>query len=143
MKYSERDQLQRMTGKELVALYNKITDGSLKKFTSRDVAIRRIIGLLPGKDEKPEEKKVEDKKSDDKKSDDKKSKSKKAKKFGKNDTITVEAEENPKRKGSQSYDRFELYTKFPNVIDFLVNGGKTADITWDLKHGFISIVEGE
>jgi len=51
--------------------------------------------------------------------------------------ITVKAKENPKRKGSASYDRFKLYDKSETVGDFLKKGGTRKDLDWDSEKGFI------
>lgn len=53
--------------------------------------------------------------------------------------ITVLSTSNPKRKGSGSYDRFELYKSGMTVKNFLDKGGKTADLTWDTRKGFIEV----
>lgn len=46
---------------------------------------------------------------------------------------------NPKRKGTPSYDRFELYTGCATVGDFIAKGGKRGDIIWDRDRKFIQI----
>lgn len=52
--------------------------------------------------------------------------------------IKVLAKENPKRKGSASFKRFELYSKHPTVGAFLKAGGKQLDLNWDMDKGFIN-----
>ena len=54
--------------------------------------------------------------------------------------ITVLTKKNPKREGSASYKRFELYTKNHTVESFLKAGGITPDLNYDVKHGFIKVV---
>ena len=56
-------------------------------------------------------------------------------------TITVLAEKNPKREGSASYDRFQLYYKNKTVEKFLAAGGTSADLRYDQKNGYVSIAE--
>lgn len=47
---------------------------------------------------------------------------------------------NPKKKGSASWDRFQLYlTTQGTVGDYLAAGGRRADLDWDVAHGFISV----
>ena len=74
------------------------------------------------KAEKPATKKVAEKadKSDDRK-------------------ITLVTKENPKRAGSASFERFELYKKAKTVADYVAAGGTTADIRFDEKAGHIKL----
>ena len=60
-------------------------------------------------------------------------------KYNDNDRIMVLVMENPKRKGSASYDRFQQYWSVNTVADALSGGITRADLIWDVKHGFISI----
>lgn len=53
--------------------------------------------------------------------------------------ITLLTKENPKREGSASYERFELYRKAKTVADFLEAGGTTADIRYDEAAGHIKV----
>ena len=53
--------------------------------------------------------------------------------------ITVLAEGNPKRAGSASYERFELYKDGMTVGEYIEAGGKRADVQWDVDHEHISI----
>jgi hypothetical protein len=46
---------------------------------------------------------------------------------------------NPKREGSQTYARFNLYQTGMTVGEFLAAGGKSVDIAWDEAHGFIKV----
>lgn len=46
---------------------------------------------------------------------------------------------NPKRPGSASHARFELYSQHTTVAAFLAAGGRRADLAWDLERGFISL----
>lgn len=60
-------------------------------------------------------------------------------KYNDNDRIMVLVAENPKRKGTASYDRFQQYHSINTVADALRDGITRADLIWDVKHGFISI----
>ena len=53
--------------------------------------------------------------------------------------IKVLAKENPKRKGTAAYQRFELYKKSTTVADFIAKGGRTIDLAYDQAHGFIKL----
>jgi hypothetical protein len=53
--------------------------------------------------------------------------------------ITVLTESNPKRPGSASFERFNLYRSGMSVGDFLRAGGKREDISWDRAHEFIRL----
>lgn len=54
-------------------------------------------------------------------------------------TITVLATENPKKKGSRAYEHFELYKTCTTVRSFLKAGGSKADLSWDVSHRFIQV----
>ena len=56
-----------------------------------------------------------------------------------NRKIKVLVKENPKREGSASYDRFELYSDCKTVQDFKDAGGTSADLRHDEEKGFIEI----
>jgi len=58
-------------------------------------------------------------------------------------SIIVLAKKNPKKVGTASYDRFQLYyDKKPRNVEVAVVAGLTlADIRWDVAHGFISLGE--
>jgi hypothetical protein len=53
--------------------------------------------------------------------------------------ITVLAKENPKRKGTNAFKKFELYKKHKNIASFLEAGGKRSSLRYDEKHGYIKI----
>jgi hypothetical protein len=53
--------------------------------------------------------------------------------------ITLLVDKNPKRQGSESYKRFEKYSNGLTVAEFLKKGGKSADISYDVAHGYISL----
>lgn len=50
-------------------------------------------------------------------------------------------ENNPKRVGSASHDRFALYSDGMTIGAAIEKGVKTDDIAWDVKKGFIEVVE--
>lgn len=50
-------------------------------------------------------------------------------------------EKNPKRAGSASYDRFQVYFTAKNIGDALAKGVTYADLSWDVGHGFISVTK--
>lgn len=54
-------------------------------------------------------------------------------------TITLLVTENPKKKGSQSAERFEGYTGAATVGEALAKGVKYADIAYDLGRQYIKL----
>lgn len=53
--------------------------------------------------------------------------------------ITLLTKENPKRKGTNAYKKFELYKKHKNIASFLEAGGKRSSLRYDEKHGYIKL----
>jgi hypothetical protein len=53
--------------------------------------------------------------------------------------ITVLVDKNPKRTGSVSAKRFDLYKTGMTVSEFISAGGKSADISWDVAHNYIKV----
>ena len=51
--------------------------------------------------------------------------------------ITVKAKENPKRKGTASFKRFELYKKNSTIGAYLKAGGTQRDLDWDAEKEFV------
>lgn len=49
------------------------------------------------------------------------------------------SENNPKRKGSKSFDKFAKYQDGMTVEQAAAAGITGADLAWDTKHGFIKI----
>lgn len=47
--------------------------------------------------------------------------------------------ENPKRKGSLSYDRFKLYKDGMTVEKYLEKGGRAPDLAYDAEHKYIKL----
>lgn len=54
--------------------------------------------------------------------------------------IKILVDGNPKREGSSSHKRFGMYKQNMLVSTALGAGVKTADIHWDVKHNYITIV---
>jgi len=52
-------------------------------------------------------------------------------------------EKNEKKAGSESYKRYENYKFARNKTDFMEMGGTNIDFNYDLKKGYISIVDKE
>ena len=48
--------------------------------------------------------------------------------------------QNPKKPGSAAHDRFALYATCATVGEFLARGGTRADLTHDVRKGYISVV---
>lgn len=55
--------------------------------------------------------------------------------------LTLNVEQNPKRPGTESHERFELYRRARTVGDYIAAGGRRADILWDSdpRRGFITL----
>ena len=53
--------------------------------------------------------------------------------------IKLLVKDNPKREGSASYNRFELYKSSKTVSEFIAAGGTRADLAWDAARGYIAI----
>ncbi len=53
--------------------------------------------------------------------------------------IKVLAAENPKRAGTASHARFELYSGVKTVADYVAAGGRRADLDWDVQHKFVEV----
>lgn len=67
---------------------------------------------------------------------------KRARLFKDDQRITVLSKKNPKREGSASFDRFELYEtgkRGMTVKQALEAGVTSGDLAWDSKHEYISI----
>jgi hypothetical protein len=56
-----------------------------------------------------------------------------------NQKIKLLSATNPKRTGSASFDRFELYKTCKTTDDFLAKGGRTGDLRYDEAAGFIEL----
>jgi len=61
--------------------------------------------------------------------------------YNQNSIITVVATSNPKRKGTLTYTRFELYKTGMTIADYIKAGGRTGDINYDIIAGFITVTD--
>lgn len=57
--------------------------------------------------------------------------------------IRVLAESNPKKPGSKTYERFELYEDGMTVQQFREKGGTSDDVKWDAERGFIKLEDAQ
>ena len=55
-----------------------------------------------------------------------------------NDTKISVVQQNPKRPGSKSHARFEMYKHARTRAQYIEAGGTTADFAYDLEHGFVT-----
>lgn len=55
--------------------------------------------------------------------------------------IRMLVDHNPKRKGSRSYDEFNLYRDGMTVNEWFQVGGSRASLKWDADKGFIELVK--
>ena len=53
--------------------------------------------------------------------------------------ITILVKENPKRKGTNAYKKFELYKKHKSIAQYLEAGGKRSSLRYDEKHEYIKL----
>ena len=141
-----------MASTELLNMYNNNSEKPAKKFRDRKTAVKRVTILIEekiallvesrGSSSSPKKKnlamektvKAIMEKGSETKSD---KKVKPLKTFDKTKIVLI-GTDNPKREGSKSWDRFELYTVHNTVESYLNNGGKRADLAWDQSHGFIT-----
>jgi len=54
-------------------------------------------------------------------------------------TIKILVEENPKREGSKTFERFKLYRNGMTVKQALEKGVTSADIRYDVEHEYIKL----
>lgn len=59
--------------------------------------------------------------------------------IGRDEVVRLLVDKNPKRPGSASYPRFELYKDGITVGDFIKAGGTMADVVWDFGHRLITL----
>lgn len=144
---------------DLVAIYNALSPRPVKKFSDRKAAETRVTKLL-------DEKKLVVRADHDENCihdcgnvflfavDSAPVEPRPSRASYSNDaTITVLADSNPKRKGSKSARRFDIYETGTTVGYYLDQCVKVmgkdarprfryhADLHWDVKHGFIEITE--
>lgn len=53
--------------------------------------------------------------------------------------ITIKTIDNPKRPGTLSHARYELYQDGMTVAEYLDAGGRTGDINYDVAEGYITL----
>jgi len=53
--------------------------------------------------------------------------------------ITIKTIDNPKRLGTLSHARYELYQDGMTVADYVAAGGRTGDINYDVAEGYIAL----
>lgn len=53
--------------------------------------------------------------------------------------ITILVMDNPKRKGTLTFDRFALYKDGMTVAEYVAAGGRTGDVNFDVEQGYISL----
>jgi hypothetical protein len=142
-------QLTELSMPELVELYNKKTEKPIKVFNKKSVAVERVWALYPVVENTTPTETTSENEDDMAKKNAAKKASKKsngggngkgrAPKFDLDAKIKVMVDENPKRKGTASYKRFEKYENGMKVADAIAKGVKTADIHWDVKHNYIAL----
>ena len=54
--------------------------------------------------------------------------------------IKILVENNPKRKGTLTYERVALYKDGMTVAEYVQAGGRTGDVNHDVEQGYISLV---
>ena len=113
----------------LVKLYNSLTDKPVKKFSTKPIALARVQTML-------ESYSLVEKET---LSTPVKTKGGRPGKITKDAVITLLVASNPKRIGTASYERFELYRNEMTVQEFLTTGGRRADLEWDVARKFIRI----
>jgi len=118
--------LESLSSKELVELFNKYSDKPVKKFADRATALKRVAAVLPVKNE-PKVKQV-------KGSDTAAIAKKEANRARK---ITILVEGNPK-KGTAAV-RFDLYKNGMTVGKYIELGGQLRDVNWDCHMAWISV----
>lgn len=124
-----------------------VAEDTTNNTSKEEVKMAKFAKKTAAAEKAPAKKKVAAKKAPAKKTAAKKTAAKKttAKKVAKeaanedNRKIKVIAKENPKREGSASYDRFEIYENGMTVDEFKEAGGTAADLRHDEEKGFISV----
>lgn len=139
------DDVQAMSGPDLVRVYNLLTEGEeVKRFATRADGVKRVTKLVAAAREavKP-------------KTDVRTAVAKAIVKMGgivtapdlahlnghaaTSGTIRLLAKTNPKRPGSAAHARFQFYRDGMTVADYLTAGGQRLDLRYDADHGFIRV----
>ena len=53
--------------------------------------------------------------------------------------ITLLVKDNPKREGTNAFDKFALYKKGMTVAEYVALGGSPGDVRYDVEREYISI----
>jgi len=117
--------LEALSSKELVELFNKYSEKQVKKFADRATALKRVAAVLPKKSEPKAKKEVG--------ASDAAIATKEANRARK---ISVLVEGNPKR--GTAATRYALYKNGMTVGKYIELGGQLRDVTWDIGQGWIS-----
>lgn len=56
-------------------------------------------------------------------------------------TVVEYVAENPKRKNSKAYERFEKYKKAKTIAEFFSLGGTRGDLRYDEHKGFVTFIK--
>lgn len=59
--------------------------------------------------------------------------------YTKDQVITLLVDENPKRKGTMAWDKWEVYEDGMTVGEYLAAGGKRSTLNYDVEKGYIEI----
>ena len=131
----KRADINRMSMQELTRMYNKLAGTQLTKFSTKKKGQERLWALV--QDQQPPARRGGGQPEPSAPAPKKKSGARAA--FGMDQRIKVLAEENPKREGSASFDRFALYRDGMSVAEYLDAGGRRPDLVWDCRYKFIAI----
>lgn len=151
---STPEELATLSAAWLAMVYNKVSEKPVRKFETHAVAVERTwkalngATLLPVADEglkQPAPPATTEEHDVAKVA--KKEKTERAEKaprgrkssYAEDAKITILAEKNPKREGTNAHARFAMYRSGMLVKTFLEKGGTGADLAWDAKHGFIKV----
>jgi hypothetical protein len=53
--------------------------------------------------------------------------------------IKTEGGKNPRKEGSHGYKSFSVITEGMTVRQYREAGGRTVDLAWDIKHGYLEL----
>lgn len=142
------DGLKELSVPQLVELYNvKHPEKPVKLFNKKPVAIERVWESYPEAapaaegeaTATPTNEETEMAKAAKKASKPKTPGKGRTPKFDVEAKIKLLVSENPKRKGSASFKRFEKYENGMKVSEALAKGVRSADIGWDQKKNYIAL----
>jgi hypothetical protein len=113
----------------LVDTYNELTGKTIKKFSDRKTAERRVAELIAEVDSAPEVVPLKSENTGRKSV------------LNKSAVIRLTTAENPKRWGTQAYANFEKYEDGITIEDLQMKGVSLADIRWNIAKEFIRLEE--